>query len=89
MPNTLFRGLAAQMLKIDPEARSSMREDLNRGRPTEVDYLQGVIIDLGERHGIKTPLARAVVSLIKQAEASGGGSTTLTPQDIREAAAAQ
>jgi 2-dehydropantoate 2-reductase len=30
-------------MKIDPEARSSMWEDLQRRRRTEIDYLQGVI----------------------------------------------
>ncbi len=35
------------MLAIDPEARSSMWEDLTRGRPTEIDYLQGAVVAIG------------------------------------------
>ncbi len=37
LPDTLFRMAASRMLKIDPEARSSMWEDFIRRRPTEVD----------------------------------------------------
>ena len=36
-------------MKIDPEARSSMWEDLQRGRATEIDYLQGVITAIAGR----------------------------------------
>jgi 2-dehydropantoate 2-reductase len=35
--------------------RSSMLQDVERGRRTEIDALCGVIVRLGERHGIPTP----------------------------------
>ena len=56
-------------MKIDPEARSSMWEDLQRGRRTEVDYLQGVITEIAERRGLDAPLSRRIVELIRKAEA--------------------
>ena len=40
-------------MKIDPEARSSMSEDLQRGRRTEIDYLQGVVVEIAGRHGLR------------------------------------
>lgn len=46
----LFRRIAAQMLTIDSIARSWMWEDLTRRRPSEIDVLQGVILDLAQRH---------------------------------------
>ena len=55
LPTPLFRLIAKQMLTIDPQARSSMWEDLQRGRKTEVDELQGEIVRLGKKHGIPTP----------------------------------
>ena len=67
-------------MKIDPEARSSMSEDLQRGRRTEIDYLQGVIIEIADRHGLEVPLSRRVVALIKRAEAADKGSPRLTPE---------
>jgi 2-dehydropantoate 2-reductase len=68
LPNFLFRILAKKMLNIDPRARSSMWEDLSRGRPTEIDYLQGEIIRLAVGKNIAVPLTRRVVARVKQAE---------------------
>ncbi len=58
------------MINIDPRARSSMWEDLSRGRPTEIDYLQGVIVHLADAKAIPVPLTRSVVSCVKRAEGS-------------------
>jgi 2-dehydropantoate 2-reductase len=68
LPNFLFRILAKKMLNIDPRARSSMWEDLSRGRPTEIDYLQGVIVRLAGEKNVAIPLTRKVVGCVKQAE---------------------
>ena len=83
LPDGLFRIVASRMLKIDPEARSSMWEDFIRRRSTEVDYLQGAIVRLAERHGVEVPLSRSVLTLVRQAEAAGAGPPKLTPQQIR------
>ena len=83
LPDGLFKILLGRTMKIDPEARSSMWEDLQRGRHTEIDYLQGVITQIAERHGLKVPLSRRIVALIKSAEAGGNGSPGLTPEQIR------
>jgi 2-dehydropantoate 2-reductase len=83
MPDILFELILGRTMKIDREARSSMWEDLQRGRRTEIDYLQGVIVQLAERHGLRAPLSRRVVTLIKSAEAAGERSPGLTPEQIR------
>jgi 2-dehydropantoate 2-reductase len=83
LPDAVFAVLLASSMKIDPEARSSMWEDLQRGRPTEIDYLQGVITAIAGRHGLKAPLSHRIVTLIKSAEAAGKGSPGLTPEQIR------
>ena len=83
LPDAVFGMLLASVMKIDPEARSSMWEDLQRGRRTEIDHLQGVIIELADRHGLEVPLSRRIVALIKRAEADGKGSPRLTPQQVR------
>ena len=70
-------------MQIDPQARSSMWEDLQRGRRTEIDYLQGVITAIADRRSLKAPLSRRIVELIRQAEAAGRGSPKLTPAQIR------
>jgi 2-dehydropantoate 2-reductase len=83
LPDAVFAALLGSTMKIDPQARSSMWEDLQRGRPTEIDYLQGVITEIADRHGLKVPLSRRVVELIRSAEVSGKGSPKLTPEQIR------
>jgi 2-dehydropantoate 2-reductase len=83
VPDRLFAALLGSTMKIDADARSSMAEDLQRGRRTEIDYLQGAIIAIAERRGLQVPLSRRVVELVKQAEAAGKGSPGLTPQQIR------
>jgi 2-dehydropantoate 2-reductase len=74
LPDPVFAMLLGRTMKIDPEARSSMWEDLQRGRRTEIDYLQGVIVEIAERRRLSVPLSRRIVALIKRAEAAGQSS---------------
>ncbi len=83
LPDALFELIMGRAMKIDPEARSSMWADLQRGRRTEIDYLQGVIVEIADRHGLKVPLSRRIVDLLKSAEAAGKGSPGLTPEQVR------
>ncbi|CCH77664.1 2-dehydropantoate 2-reductase [Nostocoides japonicum T1-X7] len=73
LPTPLFALLAKAQLRIDPAATSSMSDDLDAGRPTEVDELQGEVVQLGQRHGIPTPACAAVVALVHDAERRGSG----------------
>jgi 2-dehydropantoate 2-reductase len=82
LPNWLFRRVAASMLAIDPEARSSMWEDLERRRPTEIGHLQGAILRLAAKTGVRAPLTERVVGLVKEAEAARAGSPKLTPAAV-------
>ena len=83
LPDMIFEAMLGRTMKIDPEARSSMWEDLQRGRRTEIDYLQGVITGIAERRGLDAPLSHRIVALIRQAEADGKGSPGLSPEQIR------
>jgi 2-dehydropantoate 2-reductase len=83
LPDWLFRRVAASMLRMDPLARSSMWEDLQRGRKTEIDRLQGAVLDLAKRLGrdpaLAAPTCARVLALIGQAERVGAGSPNLAP----------
>ena len=83
LPDALFAIALAPAMKIDPQARSSMSEDLQRGRRTEIDYLQGVITGIAERRHLEVPLSRRIVALIRRAEAAGQGSPQLNPEQVR------
>jgi 2-dehydropantoate 2-reductase len=68
LPDALFARLARKMLAIDPLARSSMADDLDAGRKTEIDWINGEVIGLAERLGQRAPVNARLVSLIKAAE---------------------
>ncbi|WP_405056592.1 2-dehydropantoate 2-reductase [Kribbella sp. NBC_01505] len=68
LPNFLFRRLAATMLAIDPLARTSMWEDLQAGRPTEIDFLNGEVVRLASELGRTAPVNARLVELVRAAE---------------------
>ncbi|MEE8359032.1 MAG: 2-dehydropantoate 2-reductase [Candidatus Hydrothermarchaeales archaeon] len=56
--------------------RSSMLQDIERGKKTEIDYLNGAIVELGKKQGIKTPVNETIVSFIKVLEKQGFSNST-------------
>ncbi len=52
--------------------RCSMLQDLEAGRPTEIDSINGMIIRYGREHRIDTPYNEAVYALIKYREMKKG-----------------
>lgn len=70
LPDFLFKLLSRKMLKIDPLARSSMQDDLNAGRATEVDWINGEVVELARRLGREAPINTRLLALIKHAEQS-------------------
>ena len=59
------RGIAATM----PGQYSSTAQDLARGKPSEIDHLNGYVVRRGAALGVPTPLNRALQVLVKLAEA--------------------
>jgi 2-dehydropantoate 2-reductase len=57
-----------------PEMTTSMHHDLNAGRPLEVRWLAGSVVDLGAKVGVPTPLNRAVRDVLILHAAGGGHS---------------
>jgi len=55
LPNWIYLFLAKNMTDMDPTAKSSMAQDMEKGKPTEIDYLSGEIIRLGKKVGVPTP----------------------------------
>ena len=63
VPN-LARGMPAQY--------SSTAQDLMRGKPSEIDHLNGYVVRLGESLGVKTPVNRVLLALVKLLESGAG-----------------
>ena len=71
LPTPIYAVLMAVLLKIDPEARSSMLEDLEGGRTSENTYLQDEIIRLGRRFGVRVETNRRVAEAVADAFKTG------------------
>jgi 2-dehydropantoate 2-reductase len=50
--------------------KSSMLQDVEARRQTEIDYLNGGIVRFGEQHSVPTPLNRAIWALVRGLEDS-------------------
>ena len=47
---------------------ASMRQDLMRSKATEIDFMNGAVVELGRRLGIACPVNEALVAIIKSME---------------------
>ena len=63
--------IMAQLLGYSPELGTSMYFDRMGGRALEIEALNGAIVAAGERHGIATPLNRALLTLLKAVSDAG------------------
>ncbi len=67
--DSYFRHFMETQLPATAQHRSSMLEDISRGRRTEIDYLNGMIVTLGRKHDLATPVNETLVGIIKTLEA--------------------
>ncbi len=56
--------------QIPPTAKhkSSMLQDIERGKRTEIDYLNGAIVLMGKRYKIETPVNETITNVVKMLE---------------------
>ena len=50
--------------------KTSRLQSLERGSVTEVDYVNGAVVRLGERLGVATPVNGTLLALLKALEAT-------------------
>ena len=50
--------------------KNSMLQDIEKGKRTEIDFINGAILNLGKRNGIKTPLNKVLTHLVRGLEAN-------------------
>ena len=82
MPTPIVRLVIGAQLRMDPDARTSMAQDLERHRLTEVDFLNGEIVALAEANSRDAPLNRRIVELVHEAERAGAGSPCLDSETL-------
>ena len=47
---------------------SSMYQDILKEKKTEIDYLNGAVVELGKKYGIKCPVNEALITIIREME---------------------
>jgi 2-dehydropantoate 2-reductase len=61
-----------KVVRATAENRSSMLQDLDRGRPTEVEAISGAVLAEGRRHGVELPATERALRRIRERAARGG-----------------
>lgn len=64
LPDGFAEGIIKTFSRLPALMKSSQLEDLERGRPLEVDDLSGAIVRLGAEGGVPTPVHRAILAAL-------------------------
>jgi 2-dehydropantoate 2-reductase len=59
---------------LDTNGKTSMLQDVEAGRQTEVDIFAGKVIELGQQHGIPTPINQTIYRILRVLQANPPGS---------------
>jgi 2-dehydropantoate 2-reductase len=59
--------------------KASMAQDVTKGRPTEIDYMNGHVVAQGRAKGVPTPVSAAVVDVMHEVES---GARKPAPENI-------
>ena len=65
LPAKLYDDILAAHRALPPGVKSSMLEDLERGKPLELPWLSGAVVRIGEEVGVPTPTHRLIVTLLR------------------------
>lgn len=71
LPETMWQDTLSISVSMAGQ-RSSTAQDLARGKPSEIDHLNGSIVRLGAACGIATPVNRSLWCVVKLLEARAG-----------------
>jgi 2-dehydropantoate 2-reductase len=64
LPLTVLDDLVPGLHRLPPQAKSSMLEDLERGRPLELPWLSGAVVRIGEELGVLAPTHRFITTVL-------------------------
>lgn len=83
LPNAILLRIAKRLVSADPSARSSTLQDLDAGKPTEIDELNGAIVALGQRQGVPCPANTTVVEIVRELERASSPLPHVDPAELR------
>ena len=71
LPNWIYKIVMQLIVKIDDKARSSMLDDLEGGRISEVEYIQGEIVARAAKAKVPAPYNAKILQITRYAFAAG------------------
>ncbi|MFW3527916.1 ketopantoate reductase family protein [Staphylococcus caprae] len=57
-----------EMIKHSRSLEASMLQDLQKQRPTEIDYINGIVTKLGKENNVNTPVNDLIVEIVSDAQ---------------------
>jgi len=65
LPPSVFDDMIVNLQGLPPGAKSSMLQDLERGRRLELPWLSGAVVRMGTETGVDTPIHRFISTVLK------------------------
>ena len=65
VPRSSFADVASAFSVVPPESKSSMLQDLERGRRLELSWLSGAVVRIGREVGVETPTHRFINAVLR------------------------
>lgn len=87
-PDAIVMRAAKSIASIDPRAKSSTLQDLEAGKPTEIDDLSGEIVRLAGQAGTVAPANAVIVDAVHELEKSAAPLPFWSADRLRERIAA-
>jgi 2-dehydropantoate 2-reductase len=64
VPGDDYTSWIDQIMAVYGDLKPSMLQDFERGRQTEIDFINGYVVQLGKRLGVATPMNAAITKMV-------------------------
>jgi 2-dehydropantoate 2-reductase len=68
IPPPEYEAWLDRILSAYGDLKPSMLQDFERGRRTEIDFINGYVADLGRKLGVPTPINSAITAIVHRIE---------------------
>jgi 2-dehydropantoate 2-reductase len=65
LPAGVLDEMITMVGRLPPQSKSSMLEDLERGKPLELPWLSGAVVRIGREQGVETPIHRFITTVLQ------------------------
>lgn len=83
LPDAILLRVARRLVSADPTARSSTLQDLDAGKPTEIDDLNGAVAALARAQGRDAPANATVAEVVHALERAAPPLPFVAPLELR------